>query len=174
MKELAKYLECAAIVGTHGVRGTVRLENRCDTPKVLASLKKMYAEKSGEYVEMKVLSSSVQKNMVLTHLEGIDTLEAAEALRGTVLYADRKDIKLRPGAHFVVDLIGLPVIDDETGEEYGILRDVISPGAQQIYVVGRESGDFMIPAVDEFIKRISLGEDSTEGIYVKLIEGFLD
>ncbi|MFR5890771.1 MAG: 16S rRNA processing protein RimM, partial [Lachnospiraceae bacterium] len=39
---MEKYLECAKIVGTHGVHGAVRLSSMCDSPEVLASLKRMY------------------------------------------------------------------------------------------------------------------------------------
>ena len=166
MRQLCEYLECGQIVSTHGVKGTVRLENRCDSPAVLAKLKRMYKKK--------VVSSSVQKNMVLCTFEGLDSVEAAAAMKGTVLYAKREDFKLRKGDYFWADIMGLPVIDDETGEVYGTLSNILTPGAHQVYVVKREAGDFMIPAVPEFIKEISLGEEREEGIYVKLIEGMIE
>lgn len=174
MKELAKYLECAAVCSTHGIRGNVRLENRCDSPKILASLKRVFVLENGEYKEYKVLHASVQKNMVLMGLEGIDTVEAAAAMRGTVLYAAREDFALGGDQVFIADMLGLPVLDDDDGTLYGTLKEVIQPGAQQIYVVAGRDGDFMIPAVPEFIKKVSLGEDRPEGIYVKLIEGMAD
>ena len=174
MRKLNEYLECGCIVGTHGVKGTVRLENRCDSPKVLAGLKRMYTKKGENYTEMTVVHSSVQKNMVLTTFEGVESVEAASAMRGTVLYAKREDFRLRRGEYFWADMMGLPVIDDETGETYGTLSNILTPGAHQVYVVKREAGDFMIPAVPEFIKEISLGEEREEGIYVKLIEGMID
>ncbi|MBQ7836781.1 MAG: 16S rRNA processing protein RimM [Clostridia bacterium] len=169
MKELTPYLECAMAVNTHGVKGAVKLENRCDTPKVLASLKRMFINKNGEYTELKVLHSSVQKNMVLTVFEGVDTLEAAIALRGTVFYAAREDFRLRRGDYFIADLIGLPVYDEDSGEVIGKLSDVTNPGAHQVYTIECENGSFMIPNVPEFVRRISLDED--EGIYIHLIEG---
>ena len=174
MKKLCEYLECACIVGTHGVKGAVRLENRCDTPKVLASLKKMYTKKGEVYNELAVVHSSVQKNMVLTTFEGVESVEAASAMRGTVLYAKREDFRLRRGDYFWADLMDLPVIDDESGEVYGTLVNILTPGAHQVYVVKREAGEFMIPAVPEFIREISLGEERPEGIYVKLIEGMIE
>ncbi len=174
MKELSQYLECASIASTHGVRGNVRLENRCDSPEVLASLKRMYIKKNGGFEELSVLHSSVQKNMVLASFDGIETVEAAAALKGTVLYAKREDFHLRRGTYFVVDLLGLPVIDAETETVYGVLSDILRPGAQQVYVVKTESSSFMIPVVEEFVKEISLGEEKPEGIYVKLIEGMLE
>lgn len=174
MRKLSEYLECACIVGTHGVKGAVRLENRCDSPAVLAKLKRMYIKKGEDYKEMTVVHSSVQKNMVLTTFEGIESVEAAAAMRGTVLYAAREDFRLRRGEYFWADMMGLPVIDDETGEVYGTLSNILTPGAHQVYVVKRETGEFMIPAVPEFIKEISMGEERPEGIYVKLIEGMME
>lgn len=167
-----QYLECAKIVGTHGVRGMVRVECYCDTPASLAKLRRVYRkEKNGEYREMKILRGSVQKMMVLFALEGIDTLEAAIPLKGTTLYADRADFRLRPGDIFIADLLGLPVLDDMTGEKYGTLTDVTTTGVQDLYVVTAEDGSsFMIPGVPAFIKRrITEGEDA--GVYVTLIEG---
>lgn len=169
---MEKYLECAKIVGTHGVRGMVRAECYCNTPSALAKLKRVYKkEKSGEYREVKVLRGSVQKTMVLFALEGIDTLEAAIPLKGTILYADRADFRLRPGEVFIADLIGLPVIDNDSGESYGTLSDITTAGVQELYVVETEDGArFMIPGVPAFIKRrVTEGEDA--GIYVTLIEG---
>ena len=39
---MEQYLECARIASTHGIRGAVKLENRCDSPEVLADLPFMY------------------------------------------------------------------------------------------------------------------------------------
>ena len=102
----------------------------------------------------------------------VDTLEAAAALRGTVFYAAREDIKLGRGEYFIADMIGLPVVDHESGHKYGTLSDVIRPGAQQIYVVKGENGEFMIPVVPEFIKEITVGDGGA--VRVKLIEGMAD
>ena len=60
-----KYLECAIVINTHGVRGDVKLESLCDTPAVLAGLKRVYFYEGGEYQEAKVLHSSVFKSFVL-------------------------------------------------------------------------------------------------------------
>ena len=169
---LQKYLECARITSTHGVRGTVRLECRADSPKTLTRLSKMYVlDKQKNVVKaLTVTHASVQKNMVLATFAEIDSLEAAIPYRDTVLYADRKDIPLAPGAHFIADLIGLPVIDADTGKQYGKLTETINRGASDIYVVLTEQGERMIPAVPEFIDRV----DPQNGIFVRPIDGMLD
>ena len=167
-----KYLECGKAVSTHGVRGTLRFECWCDTPETLAALKTIYRKApDGSFIPMKVRSASVQKGMVLVSFEELTALEEAIPFKGTVFYADRDSIRREEGDVFVADLIGLSVVDAESGETYGTLAEVISPGGRDIYVVDDvRGGQFMIPAVAEFIREI-VTEGEREGIYVSLIEG---
>ncbi len=167
-----KYLECGRAISTHGVRGTLRLESYCDTPEKLAKMRRLYYKNSaGEYIPMKVRAASIQKHMVLCTFEEITTLDDAIPYKGVTFYADRDDMKLPKGEHFIADMIGLNVIDAENGEIYGTLTDVITPGGRNVYVVDDvNGGQFMIPAVDEFVKKIETDGDNM-GIYVKLIEG---
>ena len=167
-----KFLECGKAVSTHGVKGTLRLESYCDTPEKLAKMRRMYRKNSaGEYVAMKVIASSIQKQMVLCTFEDIKSLDEAIAYKGTVFYADRDDMKLPEGEHFIADMLGLDVFDAVSGEVYGKLKEVITPAGRNVYIVDDvNGGTFMIPAVDEFVKRIETEGDEA-GIYVQLIEG---
>lgn len=167
-----KYLECGKAVSTHGVRGTLRLESYCDTPEKLAKMRRLYRRNSaGEYILMKVRAASVQKNMVLCTFEDITTLDEAIPYKGVVFYADREDLKLPNGEHFIADMLGLNVIDADSREIYGTLAEVITPSGRNVYVVDDvRGGQFMIPAVDEFVKNIETDGEKA-GIYVKLIEG---
>lgn len=167
-----KYLECGKAVSTHGVRGTVRLECYCDTPETLARLRTLYRKNSkGEYIPMKVRAASVQKKMVLCTFEEITTLDDAIPFKGTMLYADRADLKLGKDQVFIVDILGIDVIDFESGEKYGTLSEVLSTSGRDVYVVDDvNGGSFMMPAVPEFIREI-VTEGERAGIYVKLIEG---
>jgi len=167
--EKKRYLECAIIINTHGVRGDVKLESLCDSPAVLAGLKRVYLCEGGAYKEIKVLHSSVFKNFVLASLEGIDDIDKAMTYKGKTLYAAREDFKLKKGDFFIVDLIGLPVIDNTSGKNYGEITDVINRGASDIYVVKTEGGERMMPAVAEFVKKI----DVENGVYVEVIPGLL-
>ena len=77
MKELSPYLECAMAVNTHGVKGALKLENRCDTPKVLASLKRMFIKKNGE--EGNRFRRSMNIAMKATNIMSTVTEKAAAA-----------------------------------------------------------------------------------------------
>jgi 16S rRNA processing protein RimM len=173
-----QYLECGKAVSTHGVKGTLRAECWCDSPAVLASIKTIYTKKNGAYIAHKAEKASVQKQMVLLTLDDIDTLEKAIAMKGTVLYADRDDLKaiLGKDAFFISDIIGLPVIDVNSGFVYGKLTNVQHIGAHDIYTIARPAEfreiqpEAMIPAVPEFVKKI----DIDSGIFIKPIEGFFE
>ena len=164
-----QYLECAKIINTHGVRGDVKLESLCDSPEVLASLERAFLLEGGKYREVEVLHAYVFKQFVLAGLEGIDDMDKAEAMKGTMLYASRDDFELGEGDFFIADLLGLPVIDNVDGKVYGKIKDVINRGASDIYVVNTPNGERMIPVVDEFVKRVDLDE----GVFVEVIPGLL-
>ena len=167
--EKKQYLECAIIINTHGVRGDVKLESLCDSPEVLASLERVFKLENGSYKEIKVTHASVFKQFVLASLEGVTDMDQAAAMKGIMLYAARDDFELEEGDYFIADLIGLPIIDVESGKTYGTLKDVINRGASDIYVVKTPSGERMMPVVEEFVKNIDLDK----GIFVKTIPGLL-
>ena len=164
-----EYLECAIIINTHGVRGDVKLESLCDSPEVLASLERVFVLEGGKYREIEVKHASVFKQFVLATLDGVDDMDKAMAMKGTTLYAARDDFDLDEGDYFIADLIGLDVIDNVSGKKYGTLTDVINRGASDIYVIKTESGERMMPAVEEFVKRVDLDE----GVFVETIPGLL-
>ena len=167
---ISKYLECGKIINTHGVRGGLKLESWCDTPKDLASLKKVFLKKGAEYECHKVKKAAVFKQFVIFELEGINDIDEAMKLKNTIVFADRDDISIDEDAFFLADLIGLPVFDIASGDKIGTLSDVLNLGASDLYEIKTDNGKKLIPAVDEFIKKIDLDR----GIFVSLIEGMLD
>ncbi len=174
--KLEKYLECAKVINTHGVKGALKLENRTDEPKILTKLGVMYEKTEGLFRPLTVKSASVQKGNVLVSFEGIDSFEKAIEYKNKLFYVEREALKLRPGEYFISDIIGLDVYDiDNANRPIGKLCDVLCPAGQQVYAVEKDNGKtFMIPCVPAFVKKISLGEDCDAGIYVKLIEGMDD
>jgi len=148
-----KYLETGQIVSTHGIRGEVRVNPWCDTPDFLAKLKTLYFDEGRTALKV---NSRPHKNIVIMKIEGVDTVEAAAALRGRILYLDRDDVKLPEGAHFIQDLIGLKVVDADTGEEYGTLTDVSPTGANDVYHIKTPKGEVLIPAVPQVVKETDI------------------
>lgn len=145
-----KFLEIGKIVTTHGVMGEVKVYPWCDTPDFLTGFSTLYFHKGKDPVA--VQQARVHKNMVLLKLQGTDTLEAAQALRNQILYADRADMPLEEGEYFIQDLIGLTVVDADTGEEYGTLSDVSQTGANDVYHISKPGeAEKLIPAIRDVV-----------------------
>lgn len=163
-----EYPECGKIINTHGCRGGVKIEPWCDSPGVFAALPTVYFKRGNEMIPVRVCRASVLGNrFVSAELEGIGTMEQADALRGRVLYAKRSDLKIPKGTLLVAELIGLPVWHAESGKQLGILADVIHPGATDIYVINTDQGEVMVPVVAEFVREV----DVEKGIVIAPIEG---
>lgn len=164
------YLECGKIINTHGFRGTVKLESWCDAPEILASLQTLFFSENGVYRPVRVRHASVFRQFVLMELEGVESEEAANRLRNTVVYAERSAIPRAEGDVFIADLLDLPVKHADTGELLGVLTDVDTRSARALYRVRTENGEFLVPAVNEFIVRI----DVEDAVYIRPIPGLLD
>jgi 16S rRNA processing protein RimM len=94
-------------------------------------------------------------------------VEEAEPLKGKVLWIARNDAELEEGEHFIVDLIGLDAVEEETGKRLGKITDILTLSAQNVYVI-RGTREILVPAVPEFVRAIDV-----EGgkIVFRLIEG---
>lgn len=74
-----QFLECGKIVTTHGIKGEVKVQPWCDSPDFLLDFETLFLRR-GE-TPLTVERARVQKNMVVLKIAGVDTPEAAAALR---------------------------------------------------------------------------------------------
>lgn len=160
-----QFLEAGQIVNTHGIRGEVRIQPWCDSADFLLDIDTFYLD--GKAV--KFTGKKVHKTMLIAKPHGIDNANDAALLKGKVLYFNRDDAKLENGQIFIDDLKGLEAVNMETGEVFGKVTDVLKLPASDVYVI-KGQGEYMIPAVDEFLKKIALDEGR---VYFKLIEGMI-
>ncbi|NCB50504.1 MAG: 16S rRNA processing protein RimM [Clostridia bacterium] len=157
-----RFIEAGEIVNTHGIQGEVRIAPWTDSADFLKGFKTLYID--GHPVS--VQSSRVHKNMLLAQLEDVEDVNAAMRLKGKVVSIDRGDARLPEGSYFLQDIIGARVIT-ESGDEIGVLSDIIEAPAGNVYVVRGEE-EHLIPAVPEFV----MSTDAELGVItVRLIEG---
>lgn len=118
-----------AIMGAFGVRGEVRLKSFCADPAAIADYSPLVAEDGTSY-EIE-LTRSVKSGFG-SKISGVKSKEAADALRGTRLYARREDLPSLPDdEYYHSDLIGLQVLDTG-GAEVGKVTSVQDFGAGDI------------------------------------------
>jgi len=156
-------LEAGKIVNTHGVRGEIKLLPWTDSPQMLEGVGLLYIDGA----PVSVLASKVHKGCVIVTLEGVTDIEGAIPLINKVVSVAREDLSLEEGRHFIADLIGLRAVDAATGEEFGVVADVLKYPASDIYLV-KGARETMIPAVPDFVEEINV-----DGGYIRfrLIEG---
>ncbi len=167
---MKKYLEIGKINNTHGVRGEMKLQLWCDGIDYLKQLKRLYLDSEGKK-EVKLLSARAQKNLAIIKLEGIDSIEKAEELKGKVLYCDREDAVIEDGANYIADLIGCYVVDIDTEEEYGKVVDVVNYGSCDIYDIESWGKHTLIPAIEDVVKEINT---EYQVIKIKRMKGLFD
>lgn len=148
------YLEVGQVVGTHGVRGEMRVQPWCDSADQLKPLRTLYLDAGKTAVGA---ACRTHGTVALVKLDGVDTVEKAQALRGAVLYVHRDDLKLPPGRFFIADLLGLRVVDADTGEDYGALCDVSHTGANDVYHLRRPNGaEVLIPVIPDVVRQVDI------------------
>ena len=158
-----RYLEAGKISTTHGVRGEVRIRPWADSAEFLKGFSVFYIDGK----PFPVRSASVHRQALIASLEGVDSMEAAEALRGKVFMIVREEARLVPGAYFLQDIIGLPAVEEETGKVLGTVEDIMQlPGGDVLVIRGER--EILVPRVPEFIRRVDT-ENGT--VTVHLIEG---
>ena len=152
------YIEAGQIVTTHGVRGEVKVMPWLDSPQMLCELDRCRIDEK----EYKIEACRVQKTCNLVKLQGIDTMEEAQSMRGKTILLYRED--LDEDLIFAAELIDVDVFAD--GAHIGKITEVLDYPGNAVYVVG--NGQYMIPAVKAFILSTDLNKNEMQ---VKLIEG---
>ena len=163
-----QYLEAGKIVGTHGLRGEVRIDPWCDSTEFLCKFKRLYY---ADGTEIQVVSARPHKNIAIVLFKGITSVEQAEVLRGKVVYIDRKDVRLPKNTYFIQDIIGLKAVDADTNKEYGEVTDVMKTGANDVYQITKDGKDYLIPVIPDVV----IKTDIENGILtIRPLEGIFD
>ena len=154
-----QFVEAGEIVTTHGVRGEVKVLCWLDDPEMLCEFDRCRI--AGKDYTMEQVR--VQKNCNLVKLSGIDSMEAAQAMRGKIIELYREDID--DEVIFAAELIGVEVFCD--GECIGKIKEVLDYPGNSVYVVKGEH-EYMIPAVKQFILSTDMEGNRMQ---VQLIKG---
>lgn len=165
-----QYLETGKIVGTHGIKGMTRVQVWADNNEFLSQFKFVYTDKDGNG---KLEISRVQSHgtVALVAFKGVNTIEQAEKLRGTVIYINRKDAKLPEGRYFITDLLGCEVFDADTNELLGKITDVSETGANDVWHITRNSKEYLVPAIADVIVSV---DTENEKAVIRPMKGIFD
>lgn len=163
------------LVNTQGIRGEVRVISRTDFPET--RFKKgaellLVHEDIPQPIVLVVESSRPHKGFILVKFVGFDNINQVERFKGGELKVLKSElIDLPEDIYYIHDLIGSKVVE-ENGNELGILKEVLQPGANDVYVVKPPRGkDILLPVIRSCILEVRIKDRL---VIVRIPEGLLD
>jgi 16S rRNA processing protein RimM len=141
----------------HGVRGEVTVEVRTDDPDLRFVPGAVLRTDPAERGPITIAGVHWHSGILLLRLEGVDSREAAEAVRNTELLVDVADLPEieDPDSFYDHQLVGLTARlpdDSELGTVTAVRHE-----AQDLLVVRRaEGGDVLIPFVSAIVPTVDL------------------
>ena len=165
-------LQAGVITTTHGIRGEVKVFPTTDDVHRFEDLDSVLLDTGRDYMKLEIENVKYFKQYAILKFKGIDNINDIEKYTGRSLYVTRDQaIPLEEDEYYIADLIGLDVYL-ESGEKFGVLKDVMETGANDVYIVETEEGkEVLIPAIHECVLDIDVEENRME---IHLMDGLLD
>lgn len=137
---MTEYLNVGKIVNTHGIRGEVRVISQTDFPELRykKGAKLTLFQEGKQPLKLTIASHRKHKNFDLLTFEGYLTINDVEKFRDGILKVSEYDLTdLEENEYYYYEIIGLHVLD-ENGELLGTIKEILSPGANDVWVVQRK------------------------------------
>lgn len=162
------------VVNTHGIKGEVKVIRITDFEERFSSGQKLFWLNSNEedQKELTVASHRKHKNFDMLYFEEIKDLTDAEKLKGGMLKVGKEDLtELEEGEYYYHEIIGCTVYTMDE-KELGKVKEILSPGANDVWVIQRyEKKDLLIPYIEDIVKKIDI---ENKEIYIDPMEGLLE
>jgi 16S rRNA processing protein RimM len=171
---LTNWFNVGKIVNTHGIRGEVRVISSTDFPEeryAKGNTLYVFSQNDSEPVEVVVSSHRVHKNFDLLTFEGYPNVNDVEKFRGSVLKVSENQLgDLEEGEFYYHEIIGC-MVHSEEGLLIGKVKEIISTGANDVWVVSRQGEkDVLIPYIEDVVKEI---DTPNKKITIHIMEGLL-
>ncbi len=162
------YFVIGKIVNTQGIKGELRVVPTTDEPERFKLLDSIFAQSKDICAEYEIESVRYHKQFVLLKLKGIDDMTSAEKLKGCeVKISEDKALPCGKDEYYIRDLYDMEVVTD-TGENLGLITDIIFTGANDVYVVKNEQNEILVPAIKQCILNV---DTANKKMTVRLLEG---
>lgn len=171
---MTEFLNVGKIVNTHGIQGEVRVISQTDFPeeRYRKGQRLTLFRENKAPLELTVAGHRKHKNFDLLTFEGYPTINDVEPLRDGILKVSKDELsELTENEYYYHEIIGLTVIDEQA-RELGKIKEILSPGANDVWVVQRKGKkDALIPYIESVVKQIDLDKGE---VHIEIPEGLLD
>jgi len=161
------------VVNTHGINGEMKIHRITDFEERFEVGAVVYAILENKSpVQLTISSHRQHKGFDLLKFEGYTNINDIEHLKGSYLKISEDQLTdLHDGEYYYFEIIGCSVYTTE-GEKLGEVKEILSPGANDVWVVAREkSKDLLIPYIENVVKEI---DTKMKEIIIEPMEGLLD
>ena len=153
------------ITAPFGVKGWLKIYaltshtgNLCDYPV-------WWLGHEGNWREVRVLDAKVHANALVAQIGGVESREAAAALKGVEIGVPRQRLPdAKANEFYWADLIGLRVVNTQN-HEFGRVVRMVETGANDVLVVADETGkgrETLIPFIADAVKKIDIAAGIVE------------
>lgn len=142
----------------HGIRGEIRVEVLSDHPERFEPGSELVlVPPRGRRRSVRITRFRPNRGGGLLALEGCETREAAEALRGSRLEVERSRVPAAPpGFYYQYELVGCRCYDAAEGE-LGEVVDLLEDGGGHLLLIRQEGGrELLVPFVAAFLVEVDV------------------
>jgi 16S rRNA processing protein RimM len=151
------------VTAPFGVKGWIKIYTLTAQPANLCDYPVWWLRHAGDWREMNVVAARLHSNTLVAQLAGIESREAAAALKGLEIGVPRSQLPAAGSNEFYwADLIGLKVVNMEQ-HELGRVARIVQTGANDVLVVASESGEergnkreLLVPFIADAIKAVDV------------------
>jgi 16S rRNA processing protein RimM len=163
------------IVNTQGIKGELKVLLHTDFPETrFQKGNKLIMQDPARKTEMtvEVESGRLQKNVYIVKFVGFNDINQVEKFKGWMIKVSASDLlELEDDQYYYHEIIGCNVVTEE-GETLGTITDILTPGANDVWVVTRPVGKpILLPVIDDVILKVDI---AAKQIQVYIMEGLID
>lgn len=169
------FFRVGKIVNTHGINGEVKINLHTDFPedRFRKGNQLFIGEKADSTFNVEIQSSKPYKNMYLLKFKDLDTINDVEKFKNQYLWIPKEQQKeLDKNEFYYYQIIGCNVVTTD-GKEIGVVKDIFSPGANDVWVVKSKDNnkELLIPYIEPIVKKVDI---ENKKILIDVIEGLLE
>ncbi|MFB6466616.1 ribosome maturation factor RimM [Cytobacillus sp. Hz8] len=171
---MEKWFNVGKLVNTHGIKGEVRVVSRTDFANERyqsGSILYLFMPDEKEPIQLKVKSHRVHKSFDLLTFEGYENVNDVEKMKGGILKVSESSLgELEENEFYYHEIIGCTVYTT-AGEILGEIKEILTPGANDVWVIKSKGGkDILIPYIEEIVKKVDVKEKK---VIIEPMEGLL-
>ncbi|MBO0477529.1 ribosome maturation factor RimM [Vagococcus sp. DIV0080] len=173
---MSEFLNVGKIVNTQGIKGEVRVISKTDfsEERYQKGNTLFLFQENKQPITLTIKSHRKHKNFDILSFEDHPNINDVEKYRDGILKISKDSVgELEENAFYYHEIIGLEVFDEE-GKQLGTIKEILSPGANDVWVIGQNKKgekDILIPYIESVVKQVDVANNRVD---VEIPEGLID